>query len=72
MLEIGNNSLVIVVTQLLNDFTSIRFGLLVGIRGGIPSVEFGVQTPFYILYAYSKSFFILFDRYVRWCATSLW
>ena len=31
--EIGNNSAAIVATQLLNDFTSIRFGLLVGIGG---------------------------------------
>jgi nucleoside phosphorylase len=36
MPEIGNNSAEIVATQLLNDFTSIRFGLLVGIGGGIP------------------------------------
>ena len=36
MPEIGNNDAAIVATQLLNDFTSIRFGLLVGIRGGIP------------------------------------
>jgi nucleoside phosphorylase len=37
MPEIGNNSAAIVATQLLNDFRSIRFGLLVGIGGGIPS-----------------------------------
>jgi nucleoside phosphorylase len=36
MPEIGNNNAAIVATQLLNDFTSIRFGLLVGIGGGIP------------------------------------
>jgi nucleoside phosphorylase len=36
MPEIGNNSVATVATQLLNDFTSIRFGLLVGIGGGIP------------------------------------
>src|ERR1700734_3288737 len=35
--EIGNNNAAIVATQLLNDFRSIRFGLLVGIGGGIPS-----------------------------------
>ncbi len=33
--EIGNSA-VTVATQLLNDFRSIRFGLLVGIGGGIP------------------------------------
>jgi hypothetical protein len=37
MLEIGNNSVVIVAMQLLNNFTSIRFSLLVGISGGILS-----------------------------------
>jgi nucleoside phosphorylase len=36
MPEIGNNSAAIVATQLLSDVTSIRFGLLVGIGGGIP------------------------------------
>jgi nucleoside phosphorylase len=37
MPEIGNNSAATVATQLLNDFKSIRFGLLVGISGGVPS-----------------------------------
>jgi nucleoside phosphorylase len=37
MPEIGNDNATAVVTQLLNDFRSIRFGLLVGIGGGIPS-----------------------------------
>jgi nucleoside phosphorylase len=36
MPEIGNNKAATVATQLLNDFRSIRFGLLVGIGGGIP------------------------------------
>jgi len=36
MPEIGNNSAAAVATQLMNDFKSIRFGLLVGIGGGIP------------------------------------
>jgi nucleoside phosphorylase len=36
MPEIGNNRAASVATQLLNDFQSIRFGLLVGIGGGIP------------------------------------
>jgi nucleoside phosphorylase len=39
MPEIGNNSAAMVATQLLNDFTSIRFGLLVGIGGGIPGED---------------------------------
>jgi nucleoside phosphorylase len=37
MPETGNNSAAIVATQLLNEFRSIRFGLLVGIGGGVPS-----------------------------------
>ena len=36
MPEVGNNQAASVATQLLNDFQSIRFGLLVGIGGGIP------------------------------------
>jgi nucleoside phosphorylase len=36
MPEIGNNNAATVATQLLNDFRSIRFGLLVGVGGGIP------------------------------------
>ena len=36
MPEIGKNSATSVATQLVNDFQSIRFGLLVGIGGGIP------------------------------------
>ncbi len=34
--ETGNNAAAAVVTQLLNDFTSVRFGLLVGIEGAVP------------------------------------
>jgi nucleoside phosphorylase len=36
MPETGNKKAAAVATQLLNDFTSIRFGLLVGVGGGIP------------------------------------
>jgi nucleoside phosphorylase len=36
MPEIGNNNAAIAATQLLDDFASIRFGLLLGIGGGIP------------------------------------
>ena len=39
MPEIGNNRAAVVATQLLNDFPSIRFGLLIGIGGGIPGEE---------------------------------
>ncbi|KAF7508034.1 hypothetical protein GJ744_009616 [Endocarpon pusillum] len=34
--EIGNCAAATVATQLLNDFPAIRFGLLVGIGGGVP------------------------------------
>jgi nucleoside phosphorylase len=37
--EIGNNTAATVANQLLNDFPSIRFGLLVGIGGGVPGEE---------------------------------
>lgn len=37
MPEIGNNNAATVATQLLNDFKSVRFGLLVGIESGMPS-----------------------------------
>ena len=36
LLEIGISSAAAVATQLLNDFPSIRFGLLMGIGSGIP------------------------------------
>jgi Phosphorylase superfamily len=39
MPETGTNRAATVATQLLNDFKSIRFGLLVGISGGVPSDE---------------------------------
>src|SRR5438045_3669728 len=37
--EIGTNSVATVAIQLLNDFPSVRFGLLVGIGGGVPDEE---------------------------------
>jgi hypothetical protein len=36
--EIRTNSAATVATQLMNDFPSIRFGLLVGIGGGVPDL----------------------------------
>jgi nucleoside phosphorylase len=39
MPAIGNNRAASVAIQLLNDFRSIRFGLLVGIGGGVPGEE---------------------------------
>jgi hypothetical protein len=39
MPEIGNNRAAVLVTQLLNDFPSDQFGLLVGFGGGIPGEE---------------------------------
>src|ERR1700742_3081010 len=37
--EIGNNAAATAAIQLLNDFPSVRFGLLVGIGGGVPDEE---------------------------------
>ncbi|KAK2783844.1 hypothetical protein FQN53_008905 [Emmonsiellopsis sp. PD_33] len=39
MPEPGNNRAASVATQLLNDFRSIRFALLVGVAGGIPEED---------------------------------
>jgi nucleoside phosphorylase len=39
--EIGNNAAATVAIQLLNDFPSVRFGLLVGVGGGVPDEEDG-------------------------------
>jgi nucleoside phosphorylase len=39
MPAIGNNRAASVAIQLLNDFQSIRFGLLVGIGGGVPGED---------------------------------
>lgn len=36
----GNNAAAMVVTQLLNDFGRIRFGLLVGTGGGVPDENY--------------------------------
>jgi hypothetical protein len=37
--EIGTNSAATVAIQLLSDFPSVRFGLLVRIGGGVPDEE---------------------------------
>ncbi|KAK5243554.1 hypothetical protein LTS06_010702, partial [Exophiala xenobiotica] len=39
MPEIGTNRAAHVGMQLMNDFPSVRFGLLVGIGGGLPDEE---------------------------------
>jgi hypothetical protein len=39
--EFGNNAAATAATQLLSDFPSIRFGLLVGTREGVPGDEGG-------------------------------
>lgn len=36
--EIGNNAAAVAATQLINDFPSVRFGLLVGIGRGVPDL----------------------------------
>jgi nucleoside phosphorylase len=43
MPETGTHKAATVATQLLNDFPSIRFGLLVGIGGGIPSADVDIR-----------------------------
>src|SRR5437667_4886809 len=41
--QIGNNSAAAVVTQMKSAFPSIRFGLMVGIGGGVPSGEADIR-----------------------------
>ncbi|RYP61770.1 hypothetical protein DL771_010010 [Monosporascus sp. 5C6A] len=41
--RIGNNSAVAVVTQMRATFRGIRFGLMVGIGGGVPSAEVDIR-----------------------------
>jgi nucleoside phosphorylase len=41
--RIGNNPAAVVATQLRATFTAIRFGLIVGIGGGVPSPEVDVR-----------------------------
>ncbi|KAK8859453.1 pfs domain-containing protein [Apiospora arundinis] len=40
MPTIGNNAAAMVITQLCNDFGRVRFGLLVGVGGGIPDEDY--------------------------------
>jgi nucleoside phosphorylase len=65
MPEIGNNSAAMVAMQLLNDFKSIRFGLLVGIGGGIPvEDEFDIRLGDIVVSKPTATFggVIQFDR----------
>ena len=39
----GTNPAASVATQLLNDFPSVRFGLLVGTGGGVPSITYDIR-----------------------------
>jgi len=41
--QTGNNSAAAVAAQMMMKFTSIRFGLMVGIGGGVPSAESDVR-----------------------------
>jgi nucleoside phosphorylase len=56
LLEIGNNTTATVVTQLLNDFTSVRFGLLVGIGGGIPGEDDDIRLGDVVISKPTKDF----------------
>jgi nucleoside phosphorylase len=61
---IGNNSAAIVATQLLNEFTSIRFGLLVGIGGGIPGDDQDIRLGDVVVSKPTETFggVVQFDR----------
>jgi nucleoside phosphorylase len=41
--RIGNNPAAVVATQMRATFKGLRFGLLVGIGGGVPSAEADIQ-----------------------------
>ena len=41
--RIGNNPAAVVATQLNSTFKAIRFGLMVGIGGGVPSAEADIR-----------------------------
>jgi nucleoside phosphorylase len=62
--EIGNNNAATVAIQLLNDFGSIRFGLLVGIGGGIPSEDVDIRLGDVVVSKPTKTFggVVQFDR----------
>lgn len=65
MPDTGNNKAAAVATQLLNDFKSIRFGLLVGIGGGIPvEDEFDIRLGDIVVSKPTATFggVIQFDR----------
>jgi nucleoside phosphorylase len=64
MPEIGNNNAATVAIQLLNDFRSIRFGLLVGIGGGIPSEDEDIRLGDIVVSKPTKEFggVVQFDR----------
>jgi nucleoside phosphorylase len=40
---IGNNPAAAVATQMRSTFRSVRFGLMVGIGGGVPSIEADIR-----------------------------
>ena len=40
---IGNNPAAAVATQMRSTIRSVRFGLMVGIRGGVPSIEADIR-----------------------------
>jgi Ankyrin repeats (3 copies) len=48
--EIGNSVAATVATQLLNDFPSIRFGVLVDIGGGVPEEDSLAASPVEVAY----------------------
>jgi nucleoside phosphorylase len=41
--RIGNNPATAVATQMRATFKGVRFGLMVGIRGGVPSAEVDIR-----------------------------
>ncbi|KAK3178100.1 hypothetical protein OEA41_000233 [Lepraria neglecta] len=52
----GTTSAAVVATQILSTFTGIRFGLMVGVGGGVPSEENGVRLDDVVICKPTASF----------------
>ena len=54
--QTGNNSAAAVVVQMKSSFTSIRFGLMVGVGGGVPSTEADIRLGDVVVSSPSKAY----------------
>jgi len=54
--RIGNNPAAVVVTQMRATFKGLRFGLMVGIGGGVPSIEVDIRLRDVVVSQLDKTF----------------